>query len=61
MRSKKKWVEQYREIHQEFEDLQVLIEFAKEDPDSEHVTSYMGGAFKTDSALRMEFLTLIGK
>lgn len=32
-----------------------------EDPDSEHVTSYMGGAFKTDSALRMEFLTLIGK
>ena len=35
LRSKKKWVEQYREIHQEFEDLQVLIEFAKEDPDSE--------------------------
>ena len=35
LRSKKKWVEQYREIHQEFEDLQVLIEFAKGGPDSE--------------------------
>lgn len=32
-----------------------------EDPDSEHTTSYMGGAFKTDAALRMEFLTLISK
>ena len=32
-----------------------------EDPDSEHTTSYMGGSFKSDSALRMEFLTLIDK
>lgn len=36
LRSKKKWVEQYREIHQEFEDIQVLVEFAKEDKDSEN-------------------------
>lgn len=35
LRSKKKWVEQYREIHREFEDLLVLIDFAKEDPESE--------------------------
>ncbi len=35
LRSKKKWVEDYEEIHTQFEDLQVLMEFAKEDPDSE--------------------------
>ena len=35
LRSKKKWVESYEEIKTQFEDLQVLIEFAKEDPDSE--------------------------
>ena len=35
LRSKKKWVEEYEEIHKEFEDLQVLVEFSKEDPDSE--------------------------
>ena len=35
LRSKKKWVEDYEEIHTQYEDLQVLSEFAKEDPDSE--------------------------
>ncbi|MDN4012572.1 peptide chain release factor 2 [Chryseobacterium gambrini] len=35
LRSKKKWVEAYDEINTQFEDLQVLVEFAKEDPDSE--------------------------
>ncbi len=35
LRSKKKWVEDYEDIFTEFEDLQVLIEFAKEDADSE--------------------------
>lgn len=35
LRSKKKWVEEFEEIHKEFEDLQVLVEFSKEDPDSE--------------------------
>ena len=35
LRSKKKWVEEYEDIHKEFEDLQVLVEFSKEDPDSE--------------------------
>lgn len=35
LRSKKKWVEDYENIHAGFEDLQVLMEFAKEDPDSE--------------------------
>jgi peptide chain release factor 2 len=35
LRSKKKWVEAYEEINTQFEDLQVLVEFAKEDPDSE--------------------------
>ena len=35
LRSKKKWVEDYEEIHTGFEDMQVLMEFAKEDPDSE--------------------------
>ncbi|MBB4804978.1 peptide chain release factor 2 [Chryseobacterium defluvii] len=35
LRSKKKWVEDYEEINGQFEDLQVLAEFAKEDPDSE--------------------------
>jgi peptide chain release factor 2 len=35
LRSKKKWVEDYEEINTQFEDLQVLAEFAKEDPDSE--------------------------
>lgn len=35
LRSKKKWVEDYEEIHTQFEDLQVLADFAKEDPDSE--------------------------
>nr|WP_290440684.1 peptide chain release factor 2 [Riemerella anatipestifer] len=34
LRSKKKWVEDYEEIHTGLEDLQVLLEFAKEDPDS---------------------------
>lgn len=35
LRSKKRWVEDYEEINTQFEDLQVLAEFAKEDPDSE--------------------------
>ena len=35
LRSKKKWVEEYEKILKEFEDLQVLVEFSKEDPDSE--------------------------
>ena len=35
LRSKKKWVEEYEEIYKQFEDLQVLVEFAKEDADSE--------------------------
>ena len=35
LRSKKKWVEEYNTIYTDFEDLQVLYEFAKEDPDSE--------------------------
>ncbi|MBS1570871.1 MAG: peptide chain release factor 2 [Bacteroidetes bacterium] len=35
LRSKKKWVEDYQEIHSQFEDLLVLMEFAKEDPESE--------------------------
>ncbi|MGX9987278.1 peptide chain release factor 2 [Chryseobacterium sp. POL2] len=35
LRSKKKWVEDYEDIFTEFEDLQVLLEFAKEDPESE--------------------------
>lgn len=35
LRSKKKWVEDYEEIYSQFEDMQVLVEFAKEDPDSE--------------------------
>lgn len=35
LRSKKKWVEDYEEIFTQFEDLQVLMDFAKEDPDSE--------------------------
>lgn len=35
LRSKKKWVEDYDVIFNDFEDLQVLIEFSKEDPDSE--------------------------
>lgn len=35
LRSKKRWVEDYEEISTQFEDLQVLLEFAKEDPDSE--------------------------
>ena len=30
--SKKKWVEDYEEINTQFEDLQVLVEFAKEEP-----------------------------
>lgn len=30
-----KWVEAYEEIHTQFEDLQVLMDFAREDPDSE--------------------------
>jgi len=34
LRSKKKWVEAYEAIRSGFEDLQVLIEFAKEDPES---------------------------
>lgn len=35
LRSKKKWVESYDEIQTQFEDMQVLADFAKEDPDSE--------------------------
>lgn len=35
LRSKKKWVEGYDDIKTQFEDLQVLMEFAKEDPESE--------------------------
>lgn len=35
LRSKKKWVNDYEEIFTRYEDLQVLIDFAKEDPDSE--------------------------
>ncbi|MBW8360148.1 MAG: peptide chain release factor 2 [Weeksellaceae bacterium] len=35
LRSKKKWVSEYEEIFTRFEDIQVLIDFAKEDPDSE--------------------------
>lgn len=35
LRSKKKWVEGYDEIQTQFEDMQVLVDFAKEDPDSE--------------------------
>ncbi|PQA90137.1 peptide chain release factor 2 [Chryseobacterium shigense] len=35
LRSKKRWVEDYEEISTQFEDLQVLAEFAREDPDSE--------------------------
>lgn len=35
LRSKKKWVNDYDEIFRRFEDVQVLLEFAKEDPDSE--------------------------
>lgn len=35
LRSKKKWVQEYETIFQDFEDLQVLVEFAKEDADSE--------------------------
>ncbi len=35
LRSKKKWVNDYGEINTQFEDLQVLMEFAKEDADSE--------------------------
>jgi peptide chain release factor 2 len=35
LRSKKKWVEDYQEIHSQYEDTLVLMEFAKEDPDSE--------------------------
>ena len=34
LRSKKKWVDDYEEIFTRFEDIQVLMEFAKEDPDS---------------------------
>ncbi|WP_120488586.1 peptide chain release factor 2 [Bergeyella cardium] len=35
LRSKKKWVDDYEEIFHSFEDIQVLADFAKEDPDSE--------------------------
>ena len=35
LRSKKKWVEDYETINTQFEDLEVLAEFAKEDEDSE--------------------------
>ncbi|SDD92093.1 peptide chain release factor 2 [Riemerella columbipharyngis] len=35
LRSKKKWVEDYENIFTSFEDLQVLADFAKEDPESE--------------------------
>ncbi|QDP84294.1 peptide chain release factor 2 [Chryseobacterium sp. SNU WT5] len=35
LRSKKKWVNDYEEIFSRFEDIQVLMDFAKEDPESE--------------------------
>ena len=35
LRSKKKWVNDYEEIFTRYEDIQVLMDFAKEDPDSE--------------------------
>ncbi|MFC6267656.1 peptide chain release factor 2 [Frigoriflavimonas asaccharolytica] len=35
LRSKKKWVEAYDEIHTKMEDMKVLVEFAKEDEESE--------------------------
>ncbi len=35
LRSRKKWVTDYEEIYNGFEDLLVLADFAKEDPDSE--------------------------
>lgn len=35
LRTKKKWVDDYEEIHTQLEDLQVLMEFAKEDEESE--------------------------
>jgi peptide chain release factor 2 len=35
LRSKKKWVNDYEEIFARFEDIQVLMDFAKEDPESE--------------------------
>lgn len=35
LRSKKKWVNDYEEIFTRFEDIQVLLDFAKEDPESE--------------------------
>ena len=35
LRGKKRWVESYDEIRSTFEDLLVLQEFAKEDPESE--------------------------
>ncbi len=34
LRSKKKWVNDYEEIFSRFEDIQVLMDFAKEDPES---------------------------
>lgn len=34
LRSKKKWVNDYEEIFARFEDLQVLMEFSREDPES---------------------------
>ncbi len=41
LRSKKRWVEDYDEIFHTFEDLQVLMDFAKEDPDSEQELNQM--------------------
>ncbi|MGB0838220.1 MAG: peptide chain release factor 2 [Flavobacteriaceae bacterium] len=35
LRTKKKWVDDYNKIIQNTEDLEVLLDFAKEDPDSE--------------------------
>ena len=35
LRSRKKWVNDYEEIFSRFEDILVLADFAKEDPDSE--------------------------
>ena len=35
LRSKKKWVEEYKGIYQNLEDIQVLFDFSKEDKDSE--------------------------
>ncbi len=44
LRSKKKWVDTYDEIQSRFEDVQVLLDFAREDPD---VATELDEAFAT--------------